>query len=287
VTGVKIVTPGYFQTIGLGFRAGRLLNEHDTAASAPVVVVNESFVKRFLPGANPLGNHILMKHLLPAADGFGPESAWEIVGVMADEKANGLEAPSNIGIYVAYAQNPIIPDLAIVAKGRLGSPATIGSLRRAIARVNTEQVLDRPMSVDEIKKASMLSRTLPATLLGGFALLAVLLASAGIYGVLSFVTTARTPEFGVRIALGADRRALVGMVFRDGAKPILCGLFFGFAGAALLARSMQSLVFGVETTDLPTLLSVTAILLAVASIACFLPAWRAARIDPMSSLRQE
>ena len=285
-TGFKIITPGYFKTLGLRVISGRLLDERDTAGSVPVVVVNESFVRRYSPSANPIGRRILVERILPSRRGLGPLTSWEIVGVVADEKASGLESLTDVGAYASFAQTPVV-GLGLVARGA-GEPAMlIKSIQTAVLRVNKFQVLDRPMTVAQLKADSMVGRRLPTYLLGGFALLAMLLACAGIYGVLSFVTAKRTQELGIRAALGASQGDLVRMVLRSGTLPVAAGIAIGLGGAIWLSRFMQSMLFQVSAIDPLSLAGVGVLFLAVALLACFVPAWRASRIDPMTALRQE
>ena len=285
-TGFKIITPGYFRALGLRLVAGRLLDDRDTTGSLPVVVVNESFVRRYSPNAEPIGRRILVERILPTRRGLGPLTAWEIVGVVADEKATGLENLTDVGTYASFAQNPVV-GLGLVARGS-GDPAMlIKSLQQAVRRVNKFQVLDRAMTVSQLKADSMSGRKVPTYLLGGFALLAMLLACAGIYGVLSFVTAKRTQELGIRAALGASQSDLLRMVVRGGTMPVLAGIVIGVGGAMWLSRFIQSMLFQVSPIDAPSLIGVAVLFLAVALLACFVPAWRASRIDPMSALRQE
>ena len=252
----------------------------------PVVVVNESFVRRYLPNKEPIGSQILVERILPSRRGLGPLTAWEIVGVVVDEKASGLENPNDIGAYASFGQSPVV-GLGIVARGA-GDPALlIKSMEAAVRRVNKYQVLDRPMTVAQLKADSMVGRRLPTYLLGGFALLAMLLACAGIYGVLSFVTAKRTQELGIRAALGASQWDLIRMVVRGGTVPVIAGIVLGLAGAMWLSRFIQSMLFQVEPIDATTLVAVAALFMTVALVACFVPAWRASRIDPMAALRQE
>jgi len=285
-TGFKIVTPRYFQALGLRVVAGRLLDDRDTAGSLPVVVVNESFVKRYFPNQSALGQRILVERILPSRRGLGPQTAWEIVGVVADEKGQGLESTSDVGAYASFAQNPVV-GLGLVARGSGDGGVLLKSIQHAVSRVNKTQVLDRPTTVAQLKAESMSGRRLPTMLLSGFALLAMLLACAGIYGVLSFVTAKRTQELGIRAALGASRWDLLRMVVAGGAVPVIAGLIIGLAGAMALSRFIQSMLFQTSPIDAPSLIAVAALFLAVALAACFVPAWRAARIDPMSALRQE
>ena len=285
-TGFKIVTPGYFQALGLRVIAGRLLDDRDRTGSLPVVVVNESFVRRYSPNQNPIGKRILVEQILPSRRGLGPQIAWEIVGVVADEKGRGLENPDDVGAYAAFAQNPVV-GLGLVARGSGDPGLLIKSMQRAVQRVNKTQVLDRPTTVAQLKAESMIGRRMPTMLLGGFALLAMLLACAGIYGVLSFVTANRTQELGIRAALGASRWDLVRMVLGSGTAPVVAGLVVGLGGAIGLTRFIQSMLFETSPIDVLSLSAVSAIFLTVAMAACFVPAWRAAQLNPMSALRQE
>ncbi|MGC4054819.1 MAG: ABC transporter permease [Paludibaculum sp.] len=284
--GFKVVTPGYFPALRLRLIAGRILNEHDTAGSPPVIVVNDSFVRSYLKGQNPIGQRILANKLLPSRREIGDELSWEIVGVVSSEKSNGLDTATDDGCYASFAQVPVI-GLGVVARGSGDTAALIKSLQAAVWRIDRNQVLDRPMTVTQLKEETVMDRRLPALLLGGFAVLALLLACAGIYGVLSFVTARRSQEMGIRTAMGATRGDLLRLVLGGGSIPVLAGIGAGFLGAMALARFLQSMLFATSALDTLTLFSVSALFLSVALLACFVPAWRAARVDPMTALRQE
>ena len=285
-SGFKIVTPGYFSALRLRLVAGRYLDARDTASSPAVVVVNESFVKAYLPGQNWRGKRILVEKIAPSRHGLGPMTAWEIVGVVADEKANGVDQVEDVGAYASFAQDPVV-GLGLVARGT-GDPGTlIKSIQRAVWRFNKNQVLDGPMTMEQIKAESLTFRKLPAMLLGGFALLAMVLSCTGIYGVLSFVTAWRKSELGIRAALGASRGALVRMVAGGGSIPVLAGVVLGLGGAAGLTRFIRSILFATDPLDMTTMMTVAVLLLSVGLTACLVPAWRASRVDPMSVLRQE
>lgn len=285
-TGLTIVTPGYFHALELRLIEGRFLNERDTAGSPPVVVVNQSFVKRYFANGGAIGKQILIERILPSRRGLGPLTAWQIVGVVADEKSDGLDAADDTGAYESFAQNPVV-GLGIVVRGGGSPEMLIKSVEGAVWRINKNQVLDDPRTVEQIKAESLMTRRLPTMLLSGFALLAMLLACAGIYGVLSFVTARRTQELGIRAALGASRTDLIRMVVGDGAMPILAGIVVGLGGAIALGRFIQSMLFATKPIDLPTLFGVSALFLSVGLVACLVPAWRAAKIDPVTALRQE
>jgi putative ABC transport system permease protein len=285
-SGFKIVSPGYFPALRLRLVAGRILNEQDTESSPAVVVVNESFVKAYLPAQNPLGKRILVEKIAPSRHGLGPMTSWEIVGVVADEKGKGLDQVEDIGAYASFAQDPVV-GLGLVARIDGDSGAMIQSIERAVWRVDKTQVLDNPMTMEQLKTESVTFRRLPAVLLAGFALLAMLLACTGIYGVLSFVTASRTQELGVRAALGASPWDLMRLVVGGGSIPIVAGILLGLGGAIGLTRFIRSMLFATSPLDAINLLVVAALLLSVALAACVAAAWRGARVDPMLALRQE
>lgn len=285
-TGFKIVTPGYFPALGLRLVEGRLLDEQDTAGSPSVVVVNQSFAERYSPDEPAVGKRILVERILPSRRGVGAEVSWEIIGVVADEKANGLERPSDVGVYASFAQNPVV-GLGLVAKGHGNASALIKAVQHAVWNVNKHQALLRPMTVEQIKTEAAMPRRLMALLMAGFGALAMFLACAGIYGLLAFVTARRTQELGIRAALGATRRDLIRTVVTGGVRPVLVGIAIGLLATVPLSRVIQSILFETSSLDGPTLLGVSTLFLAVALTSCFIPAWWASRIDPMSALRQE
>ena len=205
---------------------------------------------------------------------------------MVDEKGRGLESLTDVGAYASFAQNPVV-GLGIVAQGSGDGGALIQSVARAVTKVEKTQVLDRAMTVEEMKSESLMARRLTTSLLGGLSLLAMLLACAGIYGVLSFVTARRRHEMGIRMALGASRFAIIRLVVGGGAFPVFIGILVGLGGAIGLARFIRSMLFATDPIDPLTLAGVSVLFAAVALIACIVPAWRAARVDPMAALRQE
>lgn len=285
-TGFKIVTPGYFRALGLVLKAGRYLDERDTTSSPAVVVVNESFVRRYFDDGNALGKRILVEKILPTRGGLGPQMAWEIVGVVVDEKGRGLESQTDIGAYASFAQDPVV-GLGIVARGQGETGTLIRATAEAVARVDKTQVLERPRSVEEWKNMSLMGRRLTMSLIGGLALLALTLACAGIYGVLSFVTAQRTQELGIRAALGASRGALIQLVVRGGATPVISGIVVGLVAAVGLARFIQSMLFGVDPVDPLTLAGVSLVFGLVGFLACVVPGLKASRVDPIAALRQD
>lgn len=285
--GFKLVSPGYFRALQLRLLGGRYLDDRDREGASLALVANESFVKSYFEGsvAKAIGQRILIQSILPNRRGLGSEKAWEIVGVVADEKSSGLENPNDRGTYASYLQNPVL-EIGMVVRGAAG-PALIPAVRRALAQVEKTQVLDQARMLDEMKSESLAGRRLTVSLLGGFAVLALVLACTGIYAVLSFVTAQRTQELGIRSALGATRADLLRLVIGGGVRPVAIGIGAGLASSIILAQYMSSLLFETQPADPLTLASVCVLFLVVALLACFGPAWRASRIEPMSALRQD
>jgi len=282
--GFKIVSPEYFRAIGLPLKAGRYLDKRDAAGAPLVVVMNESFVKRNYPNEDPVGKRVRVSKLLPGRSGLGPLVAWEIVGVVGDEKT-GLENDAGMGAYASFAQNPTIG--GIVAKTSGDPDALIRAMAQAVLKVDKSQVLVGASTIEERKSGSLRPRRWIMSLLVAFALLAMILASAGIYGLLSFVTARRTHEMGIRAALGASRAAIIRLVVGGGVRPVLVGILVGLGGAIGLSRFIKSMLFATDPIDALTLAAVSILFAVVALVACIVPAWRAARVDPMTALRQE
>jgi putative ABC transport system permease protein len=281
----KIVTPDYFSALGMALRRGRPLSASDAAGRPPVTVVNETFARRFLRGGDAIGRRVFVEQIVPGRRELGPEIPWEVVGVVADEKVGSLDSTS-AGIYVAYAQSPIV-GVSMLVKG-IGEPAGFTkSIQSAVWEINPSQALDNVRTLEEIKSESVGGTRLQTFLLGLFAVMALLLAAIGIYGVLSYVTAQRTQELGVRAALGASALDLMRLVVLGGVVPVGAGILLGLAGSLLLTRVMQSLLFETTPTDPATMIGVGLILATVALAACYVPARRAARVDPIVALRHE
>jgi len=204
---------------------------------------------------------------------------------VADEKVGSLDSTS-AGVYVSYAQSPIV-GLSLLARGSGNPDQLIRSIQQAIWRINKNQALPDARTLEQIKVESTGATRLRTVLLAVFAGLALLLAAIGIYGVLSYVTAQRTQELGVRAALGASASDIVRLVIRGGTTPVVAGLAIGGYGALGLTRLLQGLLYETSPTDAATMLAVSAVLLPVALLACYLPARRASRVDPMTALRTE
>jgi putative ABC transport system permease protein len=282
----KVVSPSYFSTLGIKPIKGRLLADTDTSNSPPVLVLNERMVKRFFPNEEPVGQRLLIQKIVPGKTELGSDIAWEVVGVIADEKIGGPEDVQSAGVYVSNEQSPVY---GMVLNIRASvNPTTLQTpITAAIRSVNKDQALSDIRSVDQIRDQSMGGRRLVSVLLGTFATVALILAGIGIYGVISYNVAQRTREMGIRAALGATERSLLRLILDRGVRLTIIGLVIGVAGAIGLTRLMASLLFGVGARDPLTMVSVGLILAGVAITASYVPARRATRVDPVVALRYE
>jgi putative ABC transport system permease protein len=282
----KMVSPSYFDTLKIKVLAGRGLNENDKAGAPPVTVINETLVKRDFPNENPIGQHILVQQIVPGKTQLGEEIPWEIVGVIADEKINGLNDTESAGLYVTMAQSPVYL-AGLVVRSAISPSGLETSVRSAVAGVNKDQPLANVRTLEQIVDQSVGQNRVQSILLGIFAAVALLLAAVGIYGVIAYAVTQRTREMGIRAALGASAGDLERLVFRGGMRLALIGLGVGLAGALAVGRLLASMVFGVGVRDPLTFVAVTAVIAGVAALACFVPARRATKVDPTVALRYE
>ncbi len=281
----RVVTPDYLRTIGVSLIAGRFLNESDGPDAPPVALVNQTMARQYWPGENPLGKRFKLD------DGTSTAPWITIVGVVGDVRQMGLDAVARAEMYFSYQQPAgsfgyFRPrDLAIrVAGGPLGlAPA----VRHVIAGVDQDQPISHVQAMAQLLDSEVASRRVQAQLLGAFAALALVLAALGIYGVLAYAVAQRTSEIGLRMALGARGNDVLRAVMSQGARLIGGGVVLGIAGAWVLTRLMDSLLYGVRATDTGTFAAAVALFLLVGLSACYLPARRAARVDPMVALRHE
>lgn len=280
----KMVSPSYFRTLGIEFRAGRALGDTDTAGAPPVAIVNETMARRDFADENPIGQRVLVQQIMPGRPELGPEIPWEIVGVIADEKIGGLDDDDSGGLYVSYRQSPVY-NVSLVVRAGMAPENLQRALRAAIDGVDRDQPLDQVMTLEQIETQSVTSQRVQSILLGMFAAIALVLAAIGIYGVISYAIEQRTHEIGIRAALGANAGRLRRLVFVSGMRLALAGLALGLVASLAMTRVMASLLFGVGSRDPLTLAAVPVILGAVAALACYVPARRATRVDPMVALR--
>jgi putative ABC transport system permease protein len=285
----KMVSPSYFRTIGLTILRGRSLAPTDIASSPRVAVVSQSFVDRFLKGVEPIGQHVLIEEIIPGQPKLGPEIPWEIVGVVANERVAGLNVTDSAvarGVYTSIEQVPNYGP-AIVIRTSRETPVTLTSLKAAIHEVDANQPLNEVQTLAAIKDESVASDRLRTWLIAVFGAIAGLLAGIGIYGVISYSVAQRTHEIGVRAALGASRERLIGLVMRHATLLTIAGVVLGVGGAIASARVLESLLFGVGGRDAVSLAGAAVTLGIVALIAAWIPARRAAAVDPLVALRVE
>src|ERR1022692_1169268 len=282
----KRVTGSYFRTLDIHLRRGRTFNDHDTRGGAPVAVINEEMARRYFKGEDPIGKRILIQEILYGQPGLGPEIPWEVIGIVGDEQTGSLIDNKSGGLYVTFDQSST-DDLNMVLRGALDPRNLTSAIHAAVRAVDKDQAIADLQTLEQIKSGTVASDRMQTMLLAIFAALALLLAAIGIYGVISYSVTQRTHELGIRAALGASRGSLLTMVIRRGMRLTLMGLAIGVAGALALTRLLGSLLFGISPRDPVTLIVVAAVLSSVALLACYIPARRAAGVDPMVALRYE
>jgi putative ABC transport system permease protein len=279
------VTADYFKTFGIRVVRGRTFNDQDTASSVRVAMVNEDFVRQYLKGLDPLRQRLSVEQIIPGLPKLGPLVEWRIVGVFHNVRSFGLrqESPE---VDVPFAQS-LLPSVTIGVRSAEEPAAMARTVAEAVHSVDPQIALAYLSTMDEVKDKLVAGDRFTLLLYGCFAALALLLASIGIYGVMAFIVSQRTQEIGLRIALGASRSNVTSLIVRQGTILAMIGLGFGIGGAVLVGRAMQSTLYGVATLDPFVIVSVAAILLTTAVLACYLPARRAAGIDPMQALRTE
>jgi putative ABC transport system permease protein len=283
----KMVSPSYFRALGMKLRKGRTLGGHDGKGAPPAAVINETMVRLYFKDEEPVGKRILVQEIVPGKTQLGPEIPWEVVGVVADEQVTYIDhKQDNPGMYVSNQQSPVYFQ-SLVVRAAMDPSGMKQALGRAIREINKDQTLTDVKTLEQVKAESMASSRLQSLLLTVFAAIAVLLAAIGIYGVISYSVEQRTHEIGIRAALGASRGDLLRLVLRGGMLLAGIGLVLGFAGAFGLTRLLANLLFGVGARDPLTIGAVAAILAGVALVACYIPARRATKVDPMVALRYE
>lgn len=276
---IRTVAPGYFQTLGITLQQGRDFNAQDTAASTPVVIINQTFARDFFNG-DPAG-----KRFKIGAPG-SPRPWMQVAGIVRDVKADGLDAETVPEMYLPFAQNPSAA-MTLVARTTGDPSVSVAAVRREVLSIDKDQPVYNIRTMRQLLGASIAQRRFNMLLLGAFAVIALLLAASGLFGVMAYTVAQRTHEIGIRLALGAQTRDVLGLVVGNGMALAAIGVAVGLAGAFGLTRLMSSLLFGVTPTDATTFVVVSIVLLAVALLACYIPARRATRVDPLVALRYE
>jgi putative ABC transport system permease protein len=281
VAEVNVVTPEYFRTLRTPIALGRAFTERDDKNAPPVAIVSESFAKQYFPGENPIG-----KRITPNGSVDGKPPVREIVGVVADMHLISLKVAPRPQIYIPHQQFGI-HSMSIFVRTAIDPQSFTTTLRRTVAEIDKDVPIYRTRTLTDYMSQSVAQPRLNAMLVGLFALIALLLAAAGIFGVMSYSVTQRTQEIGIRLALGAQRADVLRLIVGQGMRFVGVGVLLGLIGIFACTRLLQSLLFGIGATDLGTMFAVTTILTAVAFLACLLPARRASRVDPITALRQE
>jgi predicted permease len=274
-----VATGGYFQMLGIPVVRGRLFDERDGPNAPPVAVISESLARRRWPDQDPIGQTIEFGNM------DGDLRLLTIVGIVKDVHDYGLDIPPQPTVYVNLFQRPRpVMTIALLTDGDARS---VTAAARGIVHELNPDVPPRFRTFQQIYSASLGSREFNAILLGLFGMTALLLATAGVFGVMAYTVRRRTREIGVRVALGANAGHVIGMVLGQGMRTILVGMAIGIVGALAMTRTLESMLFGINANDPLTFVSVTLLLGLVALLACYIPARRAAKVDPMVALRYE
>jgi putative ABC transport system permease protein len=278
----RVISPGYFGAMGIRLSKGREFNERDTLKTHPVIIINETFARRFLQGVDPLGQKIIPG----MSSDVNPSRPREVVGVVADVRHAGLLVEPEPEMYLSYAQDPW--DFVTLAVRTSGSPEKMtAAVQNAVWEIRKDVLLAQVRSLRQILWELVTKPRFGLLLLGSFAIVALILAAVGIYGLMSYTVAQTTREIGVRIALGAQTRDVMKPILLQGIRWTSLGVAIGLAAAFGLTRLMKSFLVGVGATDITTFVSVALLLAVVALAACWIPARRATKVDPMIALRTE
>jgi putative ABC transport system permease protein len=271
------VTGDYFRAMGVPLLKGRLFDATDTAASRQVALVSRTAAQKFWRGSDPIGSRVRFRF-------SGLNYDAEVVGVVGEVRHDALDRPARAELFMPYSQSGFY-SLTVVARTAPGSLTTIQALKEEIWRLDPLQTIFHAAMLDDLVSWTLVGRRFSLFLLGGFALATLLLATAGVYGVMNVSTSQRTREFGIRMALGADRGDILRLVLGEGLKLAGVGVIVGIAVALPLTRLLRALLFGVTATDPVTFAMVSVGLVLIAAAACYLPARRALEVQPSEALR--
>ena len=280
------VEPGYLTAMGIPLKQGRFFTAQDETGTQPVVVIDEIFARQYFPSADPLGKRIKLE------DNRGPS---EIVGVVGHVKQSGLDSDDRQSLraqlYLPFRQFGWSSEVGVVARvegaARTTATAHFEALRRVVHSQHSHNVIYEPQTMNEVIADSLSRRRFAMILLNAFAVVALLLSSIGLYGVVSYLVGQSAHELGIRLALGAQRADVLLLVLGQGLKMALGGVALGLLAARGLTRLLEKMLYGVSATDLMTFTVIPLLLISVALFACFVPAWRATKVDPLIALRSE
>jgi putative ABC transport system permease protein len=276
----RAADPDYFAAMQIPLLRGRTFNDSERLDHGYVLILNQAAVKRFFPnGEDPIG-----KHLRYDISG-GPPQAFEIIGVVGDTKYYVSEQVKPMMYYPLYGG--VNSGVTIMVRSTHDVQSIALPIQRTIASLDRDLPVSDVLTMQQIIGRTTVDASFDSTLIVAFAVIALLLAAVGLYGVLSYFVTQRTAEIGIRMALGAQRNQVLSMMLLNGLAPAWIGLAFGLAGGALTVRLIRRMLYGVKPLDLSVFAAVALTLSAVAALACIIPAWRASRLDPMEALRTE
>jgi putative ABC transport system permease protein len=284
-TGFQSVSPDYYKTLGIQVVQGRTFTEQDTASSVRVAMVNQEFAQRYLKGLDPLQQRLSIEEIIPGLPKLGPPLEWAIVGIFHNVRYGDFrDAYPEVDVPFAQSLAPSVNIVVRTAEDPAGMTRTIAA---AVHSVDPQIALARPRTLDQVKIESLGEDRYTMDLFAAFAGVALLLAAVGIYGLMAFSVSQRTNEIGLRLALGAGRTNVIWLILREASWLAGVGLAVGLAGSVFVGKTMRSTLYGVGAIDLTVLVTVGLLLFATAIFASYLPARRAAMIDPMTALRTE
>ena len=290
---VYIVDPGYLDVMGISLKQGRFFSNQDDERSLPVAVIDEVFASKHFPNENPIGKRIHMNDDQPPSQIVGVVGHVKQWSIDAEDEKQSLQAQLYLPFRaIGDEEMPRVPaGVGVLTRSAGGSgnagPGLFDSIRRVVQSHNSQNVIFRPQTMNEVIAGTVAAQRFSMILLEAFAAVALLLASIGLYGVISYLVGQRTQELGIRLALGAQRKDVLSLVLSHGMKMVLGGVVLGLIAAFGLTRLLATLLYGVSATDPVTFASITLLLIAVALLACFLPARRAMKVDPLVALRHE
>jgi putative ABC transport system permease protein len=278
------VSPSYFHALGIQLLRGRWFADSDRGRSDQILIINDALARRYFPGQDPIGQRI-------KTGDPNPNTPWEtIVGVVADVKYDGLDSPPEPTLYVPYFEGTwasFSREMFLVARVDGDPKVVMPQLQSAVRDLDRNLPLANLRTMPQLLANSVAQPRFRALLLGFFAGLALLLSAIGIFAVMAWLVTRRTQEIGVRMAMGASRGAVLRMVLSEGLRVVSIGIGIGLAEAFAASRLLKGMLFGVQPTDPATFAVVSLMVLAVALAACYIPAWRATKVDPLTALRYE
>ena len=284
------ISSEFFRASGTSLFRGRVFSQHDDETAPAVVIVNRALAQAYWPGQDPIGKRIAVNYVGPGRDRRVAPRFREVVGVVANVKQRGLDVAAEPALYMPFLQDAthhVFAGTNLFVRSARDPLSLAGSLRARVHAVKPDQPINEISTMDSITLQTLANRRLSLVLMGAFAALALVLSALGLYGAIAYSVSQRTREFGVRIALGRRRQDVLFLVMKEGLWQALAGIIAGAILALAAARAMAGLLFGVTSTDPLTFAGVAILLLATAVVACYVPARRATKVDPMVALHCE